>query len=127
MLTLGYLLAHKRPPQTNGAEHYDVSAGGFDAGRLTRRKNPHNERPTPGWFVWCAWPSVVAGHILRDEAEAVRYYPTAEAALEALHQEAFPNVNPAEVASQTPPCPCECNRDPKQLCGGCGHAGCGRR
>lgn len=25
------------------------------------------------------------------------------------------------------PCPCECNDNPPQFCGGCGHAGCGMR
>jgi hypothetical protein len=25
------------------------------------------------------------------------------------------------------PCPCECNANPPQFCGGCGHAGCGGR
>jgi len=32
---------------------------------------------------------------------------------------------PARTRRATLPCPCECNSG--QFCGGCGHAGCGRR
>jgi hypothetical protein len=31
------------------------------------------------------------------------------------------------TATEVGPCPCECNASPPQFCGGCGHAGCGRR
>ena len=84
------LAAYPRPPQTNGAEHYDVDLRGLSAGRLTRRAAPHNERPTPGWYVWCDWEK--PGRVLRDEADAIRYYPTPQAALEALHGAVFPDA-----------------------------------
>lgn len=126
-ITYGRLTAYPRPPQTNGAEHYDVelpNPGGpvdFTVGRLTRRPASHNERPTPGWYVWCSWPGPTAGYILRDAGNNVLYHPTPERALADLHGVIFPDPTNPLV------CPCECNLNPKGFCGGCGHAGCGRR
>ena len=130
-LTYGPLTAYPRPPQTNGAEHYDVSVPNpgfptdFTAGRITRR-NSHNERPSPGWYVWCAWPGP-AGYILRDARDNVIYYPTPEVALADLHGVIFPGLPNSPQTTYRLVCPCECNRNPKGFCGGCGHAGCGRR
>lgn len=133
-LTYGRLTAYPRPPVFNGTEHYDVEVPNpgfptdFTAGRLTRRPSPHNERPTPGWYVWCAWPGV-AGYILRDQGNNVLYYPDPTAALAVLHDVIFPHPDTEPQVPGTMPliCPCECNRNPKEFCGGCGHAGCGRR
>lgn len=100
------LSAYRRPPQTNGAEHYDVDLRSLSAGRLTRRTAPHNERPSPGWYVWNGWHS--PGYILRDESDAIRYYETPEAALEALHAAIFPDakrtvaMDPGKTTGLTP-------------------------
>lgn len=37
------------------------------------------------------------------------------------------NSGPPYVKHVTGPCDCACNDDPPKFCGGCGHAGCGRR
>lgn len=83
-LTHEALTAYPRPPQVNGAEQYDVEVKAdfidVTAGRLTRRAAPHNERPTPGWYVWIEqWH-----YILRGEDQNVCYYPTPEDALKAM-------------------------------------------
>lgn len=92
------LTAYLRPPQTNGAEHYDVAIRGLMAGRVTRRTAPHNERPTPGWYVWCAWFSTDGGgYILRDGGNNVIYYPTPTAALNDLLHTIYPDKKQKEV------------------------------
>lgn len=92
VLLKGELTGYLRPPQTNGAEHYDVAIRGLMAGRVTRRAAPHNQRPTPGWYVWCAWFSESgSGYILRGEDNNVCYYPTPEDALDALHDTIYPD------------------------------------
>lgn len=89
----GDLTGYLRPPQTNGAEHYDVALCGVMAGRVTRRAAPHNERPTPGWFVWCAWFSESgSGYILRGEDQNVCYYPDPKDALAELHKAIYPDA-----------------------------------
>lgn len=76
LMHCGNLTAYPRPPQVNGAEHYDVATlDGTLVGRLTRRTK---DRPTPGWYVWVGWP---AGHqrILRDDDEVVYHGNPADA------------------------------------------------
>lgn len=79
MLLCEALAAYPRPPQTSGAEHYDVDVRGRAAGRLTRREPP-SRHPTPGWYIWLE----EYGRILRDGDDKVRYFPTAEDALKAM-------------------------------------------
>lgn len=89
----GPLAGYLRPPQTNGAEHYDVDLRGVPAGRVTRRAAPHNERPTPGWYVWCGWYSAVGGgYVLRDAGNNVIYYPEPQAAIAGLFGAIFPDA-----------------------------------
>lgn len=73
------LTGELRPPQTNGAEHYDVYTESGAAGRLTRRVPP-SRHPTPGWYVWLE----EYGRILRGGDDKVRYFPTPEDALSAM-------------------------------------------
>lgn len=82
-VTFAAFAAYLRPAPTNASTTriYDVDshvagAMGRPAGRLVRRED------APGWFV-----SRDQGGVLRDAELEPRYFPTPEAALEAMAQE----------------------------------------
>ena len=53
-------------------------------------------------------------------------YPRADGTIKITFT-TYPDEDPIPDKQIPGPCPCVCNANPVGFCGGCGHAGCGRR